>query len=98
MTLLHKFGAREEDAYTEEEEEEKVPKTETQPATRIRTNNNTNAEASPPRITRQVKQEARDKARAWHINWQREKEKKTKKMSALNQGKENNKNATNTGR
>jgi hypothetical protein len=71
ITLLHEFGAREEDAYTYESsaEEEAIVPTATAPA----------RQGNTPRVSSADRQEAKDKARAWHLDRTRIKAKSTKK-------------------
>jgi hypothetical protein len=72
LTLLHEFGAREEDAYTDDEEEQEQVSVQEATVAVAR------ATADTQTITKAERQEAKDKARAWHLDRTREKEQKQK--------------------
>jgi hypothetical protein len=76
LLLLQEFGAREEDAYlsaseTEQEQGNLERDQEQHPAG--------NTQVIQPKLTQAERQEARDKARAWHIDRKREKERTQKR-------------------
>jgi hypothetical protein len=85
LTLLHEFGAREEDAYTYESSEEEaavlvpsqviIPRQQQVEIQRPPTSRQVQG-VGTARVTSAERQEAKEKARAWHIDRTRAKGKK----------------------